>query len=178
MKKVSLSRLQLLVADGLGHGSAAAEAAEAAREVFLNSRAPSLPGILDQIHSALRKTRGAAIALYDLNALLGEVRFIGIGNVAGMIFSDEKSFGCASLPGIVGHEIRKAQEFTRPWDPKALLITNTDGLRSHWGLSSPAYAGLLAKHPNLIAGVLYRDFQRENDDLTVVVIGQRRVNAY
>ena len=32
------------------------------------------------------------------------------------------------------------------------------------------YAGLAASHPGLIAGVLYRDFRRSRDDVTVVVV--------
>jgi hypothetical protein len=63
--------------------------------------------------------------------------------------------------------VRKIQEFTYPWSPEALLILHSDGLATHWDLNT--YPGLTARHPSLIAGVLYRDFARGRDDVTVMV---------
>ena len=51
---------------------------------------------------------------------------------------------------------------------QALLIMHSDGLKSHWSLD--AYPGLLAQHPALVASVLYRDFCRGNDDVTVLAV--------
>jgi hypothetical protein len=65
--------------------------------------------------------------------------------------------------------MRKVQEFTYPWLPGALLVLHSDGLASQWRLSP----GLAAKDPSLIAGVLYRDFQRGRDDVTVVAARRR-----
>ena len=53
-----------------------------------------------------------------------------------------------------------------------LLVLHSDGLASHWDLESLSRAGR-ARHPALIAGVLYRDFKRGRDDVTVVVVGDR-----
>jgi hypothetical protein len=69
--------------------------------------------------------------------------------------------------GTVGHEVRKIQEFTYPWHPEGILIMHSDGLGTHWTVER--YAGLAAKHPSLIAGILYRDFNRGRDDVTVLV---------
>jgi hypothetical protein len=44
---------------------------------------------------------------------------------------------------------------------------HSDGLGTQWRLER--YPGLIQKHPSLIAGVLYRDFNRERDDVTVLV---------
>jgi hypothetical protein len=43
----------------------------------------------------------------------------------------------------------------------------SDGMLTNW--SCDAYPGLLARHPMLIAGVLFRDFRRERDDVTMLV---------
>ena len=99
------------------------------------------------------------------------VRFSGIGNIAGVILSSQKSRSLVSLDGTVGHHIRKIQEFTYPWDKYSLLIMHSDGLKTHWRMD--AYQGLAARHPGLIAGVLYRDHQRGNDDVTVLVTKAR-----
>jgi hypothetical protein len=48
---------------------------------------------------------------------------------------------------------------------------HSDGLATQWNLG--AYAGLQTRHPSLIAAVLYRDFVRGRDDVTVVVARDR-----
>ena len=70
--------------------------------------------------------------------------------------------------GTVGHDVRRVQEFTYPWPAGATLVMHSDGLTSHWTFDR--YPGLAARHPMLIAGVLYRDFRRGRDDTTVVVL--------
>ena len=47
------------------------------------------------------------------------------------------------------------------------LSCEIDGLVSHWSID--AYPGLRARHPAIVAAVLYRDFNRGRDDVTVVV---------
>ncbi len=49
---------------------------------------------------------------------------------------------------------------------------HSDGLQTRWNLST--YPGLSRKHPTLIAAVLYRDYSRKRDDVTVVVLRQNR----
>jgi hypothetical protein len=51
----------------------------------------------------------------------------------------------------------------------------SDGLGTRWRLD--AYPGLTARHPSLIAGILYRDHGRPRDDVTVVVSRERRLPA-
>jgi len=48
-----------------------------------------------------------------------------------------------------------------------MLLMYSDGISTHAGLE--AHPGLALRDPGLIAGVLYRDFSRRNDDATVVV---------
>ena len=48
----------------------------------------------------------------------------------------------------------------------AVLVVHSDGLATHWRLDR--YAGLASRDPGLIAGVLYRDFKRGRDDVTVL----------
>jgi hypothetical protein len=70
--------------------------------------------------------------------------------------------------GTLGHDVRKIQEFSYPWPRGAVLVMHSDGLTSKWGFE--AYPGLIQRDPALVAAVLYRDFQRGNDDTTVVVV--------
>ncbi len=161
-----LGRFLLIVADGLGHGPDAAAAAQKAVQVFHGHAAQSPAEILTKAHSALRATRGAAVAIVEVDRAKEEVRFCGVGNIAGTVIIGEKSHGMVSHHGIVGQEARKIQEFHYPWAADALLVLHSDGLATRWSLA--AYSGLATRHPSLIAGVLYRDFSRGQDDVTVI----------
>ena len=57
----------VLVADGLGHGPLAADAAREAVRVFREHAELDPVEIVHRIHSALRSTRGAAVAVAELN---------------------------------------------------------------------------------------------------------------
>jgi anti-sigma regulatory factor (Ser/Thr protein kinase) len=164
--QVDHCRSLLLVVDGLGHGPAAASAASQAVRIFQeHNRSPG--AIVEAAHAALRSTRGAALAIAEIDFEQQSVRFAGIGNIAASIFSLTERHHLLSHNGTVGHEIRKIQEFSYPWYGNGLLIMHSDGLDSKWQLDR--YPGLSQKHPSLIAGVLYRDFNRERDDVTVLV---------
>jgi hypothetical protein len=94
------------------------------------------------------------------------VTFAGVGNIAGAIISGERTQQMVSHNGIVGAEVRKIQEFTYLWPENALLVMHSDGLATQWRLDR--YPGLATRHPSLVAAVLYRDFSRGRDDVTVV----------
>ncbi len=165
---INQERCMLLVADGLGHGPQAAQASTEAVRVFQENVNRSPQEIVALIHQALRSTRGAALAIAQINFEQQCVRFAGVGNIAGTIISDAGHQNLVSYNGTVGHEVRKIQEFTYQWHPGAILLLHSDGLATQWRLER--YPGLMYKHPSLIAGVLYRDFKRVRDDVTVLVV--------
>jgi hypothetical protein len=66
----------------------------------------------------------------------------------------------------------RVQEFKVEWPRDGVLIMHSDGLQSRWDLSR--YPGLLARQPALIAGVLFRDFRRQRDDASVLVVKAAR----
>lgn len=158
----------LIVADGLGHGVFAAEAAREAQRVLAEASSESPAAIMADVHDALRKTRGAAAAITAIDRRKGTLSFAGLGNISAVLATGESSRGLASHNGTAGHQMHKIQEFTFPWTDESTLIMHSDGVGSRWNLND--YPGLLNKHPSLIAAVLYRDFSRERDDATVLVI--------
>jgi|HubBroStandDraft_2_1064218.scaffolds.fasta_scaffold24932_5 anti-sigma regulatory factor (Ser/Thr protein kinase) len=155
-----------MVVDGLGHGIYAAEAAREAEKVLADSRATSAEMLLRDCHDALKKTRGAAGAIASISQEKGTLVFSGIGNISSVVLDGENRRGIASHNGILGHQVLKFQEFTVPWNSQSVLIMHSDGLTSKWDLNE--YPGLASKHPSIIAAVLYRDFERERDDVTVL----------
>nr|WP_249148592.1 SpoIIE family protein phosphatase [Bradyrhizobium jicamae] len=156
----------LLVADGLGHGPDAAEAAVEAVRLFHRFIGHRPPVLLDYIHGGLRATRGAAVSVVRYQPASGKLIYAGVGNVAGVIAGNGDLRRMVSMPGTAGHNARKIQAFEYPFTT-GLVILHSDGIASTWTLER--YPNLAARHPTLIAAVLYRDLTRRRDDATVLV---------
>jgi anti-sigma regulatory factor (Ser/Thr protein kinase) len=162
----------IIVADGLGHGPQAAKAARAALDTFdADPAAAKLVELMTRMHEALRPTRGAAIAIAAINPEAQLVRFCGLGNISSVVITPAGVRHLVSHNGTAGHEVRRVQEFTSPWPADAMLLLHSDGIGTHWRLDD--YPGLATHSPALVAGVLYRDFNRGRDDATVAVVRGR-----
>lgn len=159
--------LVLMVADGLGHGMFAAEAAREAERILANTQTDSPLQILQDVHGALRKTRGAAVAVARIQESKGLLSYAGVGNIAASIVSPGASRSLPSHNGTVGHHMPRTQEFTYPWNADSIVILHSDGLASRWDLER--YPGIWTKHPSLISAMLHRDFSRRRDDVTVLI---------
>jgi anti-sigma regulatory factor (Ser/Thr protein kinase) len=160
-----------MVVDGLGHGPAAAEAAREAERVTSAITEITPSAILQDCHDALKKTRGAAMSVAVLDTEKRLLHFAGIGNVAAAIVSPEGSRSMTAYNGTLGHLSHKIHEFSYPWNADSILIFHSDGLNTRWNLSD--FPGIWSKHPALIGGLLYRDFARGRDDVTVLVAKNR-----
>jgi anti-sigma regulatory factor (Ser/Thr protein kinase) len=166
----------VLVVDGLGHGMHAAEAASAAIEMFEEHWQHPVRETIEYVHGALRSTRGAAVAVAAIDARAGKVHFCGLGNISGTILGGGQRHGMMSHNGTAGHEAHRIVELEYGWPEGALLVMHTDGISAKWDLDS--YAGLAVRHPSLIAAVLYRDFRRQRDDATIVVVRSHSPRRY
>lgn len=164
-------RTVVMAADGLGHGPLAADAADEAAHIFQKHSQETPSEILSRIHDALKKTRGAAVSVAEIRPAMAALTYAGVGNIAATVISDSQSRSLISHNGIVGHQLHRIQEFTVEWPRSAMLIMHSDGLNTRWDLSR--YAGLTKRKASLIAGVLLRDYRREKDDASVVVIKER-----
>ncbi|MCI8211259.1 transcriptional regulator [Pseudomonas sp. S25] len=168
-------RISVLVVDGLGHGEDAEVAARAGEVEFQRRPFDSAEQIFDDMHHAMRGTRGGAAAVVQFDAGSGGLRFVGIGNIGATLIEGDKTRGLVSHPGIVGLQFRKAQAFEHAGAQGQLLVMFSDGLQSRWNLRD--YPGLIYRHPAIIAAVLHRDFCRGRDDVTVLVITLEAFNA-
>jgi anti-sigma regulatory factor (Ser/Thr protein kinase) len=158
----------VFVCDGLGHGRDAAAAAQVAITTFLKHAERSAEDVMSAVHDALRSTRGAAIAIAEMDRRRGIVNYCGLGNISAVLARpDGNEQHLVSLAGIAGHVARRLQNFTYPWTAGTLLIMHSDGINTHWNLGR--YPGLARRQPGVIAGVLVRDHRRGPDDATVVV---------
>ena len=169
---VSADRARFMIADGLGHGVFAAEAAMAAIRFASDSRNPKPTDVIESGHLGLRSTRGAAVGVADIDFRAGIVMFAGVGNVAAAVVSEGGAKRqMVSINGTLGHQMVRARQYDYPFPPGSLLIMHSDGLSANWSFEK--YPGLFRSHPSVIAGVLFRDFRRTRDDATVVVARRR-----
>ena len=165
---------RVFVVDGIGHGPEAHLAAR--RAVDAAAAEPGGPGaVVEACHHALRAARGAALAVAELNTEQGRVRFAGVGNVTGAVLGGPRRQNMVSVNGTAGHGPLRVREFDYTWAPGSLLVMASDGLGTRWSLDD--YPGLAARHPALVAAVLYRDHTRRRDDVTVVAVRERPGNG-
>lgn len=161
------SRCLLVVADGLGYGPEAAKAAQAATRLFRANLHLGPEALLKSLHTGLVATRGAAVAVAEIDLAGRAIHFAGVGNISGAVEAGDRYRGMVSHHGIIGHQLNQVQGFTYPLPRQGLLILHSDGLATPWQLER--YHGLAQKHPSLVAGVLYRDYHKAADDVTVLV---------
>jgi hypothetical protein len=157
----------VLVADGLGHGPLAAEAAGAVVRTFRDRASAGCADVLEAVHGSVRHTRGAAAAVARISRSTGRLTYAGVGNIGARVVTDGVVRNAVSHNGTLGHEAGHFREYAYPWSARALLVMHSDGLGTHWSLE--AYPGLQGRHPALVAAVLFRDFARGRDDVTVLV---------
>ena len=162
--------LTVMLVDGLGHGPEAARAADEASDVFDRDPFAPLTSYVQNAAIRMQRTRGGAVAVARVDAGTRQVKFVGVGNIAGHLrdYREEAGRGLVSHNGVVGGPMRKIQEFEYACPDEGLLVMHSDGLQSRWNFQ--AYPGLLTRHPAVIAAILYRDFTRGRDDVTVAVV--------
>jgi len=111
------------LADGLGHGPRAAEAATAFCAFVAERQGDAVDRILHGATRALAKTRGAAAAVLRIDGDAGTATFGGIGNIELRQLGGSASHCPAvCLPGIVGRQLRRVKAFSFDVAPGTTLV--------------------------------------------------------
>ncbi len=155
--------------DGLGHGPLAAEASNQAVKLFQQTDASDTPSdVLRRVHQGIKATRGAvmAVAMFDIGKAV--MSFVGVGNIVGIVSNGSEAQHLISTDGTVGYNMRTVRPSEIPWTSGSVYVATTDGLSTRWNLNR--HPGLTDRHPSLIAHVLHRDFARDTDDATIIVV--------
>src|SRR5262245_14361414 len=167
------TNVTLLMADGSGHGPEAHKAAQRSIEIFRARAGGGVEQIAQAIDRALAATRGAAVAVAEIDLGAEHVNFVGIGNISAALIDQGSVRRMVSNNGTAGHIAPRIRAFQYPFRGQTTVILHSDGLSPRWDLSD--YPGLMTAHPSLIAGILHRDFRRGRDDASIVVV--RRIFA-
>lgn len=160
------SRLLFIMADGLGHGSEAeAASAEAVRLARLEAELPPAE-LMTRLHEALRKTRGAAVALVAIDPAAGRLAYCSVGNTSTLL---ARPGGVQTLPtsnGIVGHVLPRLETVTLPWTGREVLVMHSDGINTRETVYQQP--GLMVRPATVIAGMIYARQKRGRDDTAVL----------
>ncbi|GGZ00402.1 ATP-binding SpoIIE family protein phosphatase [Streptomyces poonensis] len=166
-------RVTLMLADGLGHGPQAAHASSAAVAELRRSDRLSPAELLRRLDGALRDTRGAAVAVAQLDLTAGRLAFAGVGNIGARLRTGDSWKHLLSRPGIVGaHRPASMPQQQVDWEDDCLLVLHSDGLPSRWSPGPAAYRPSL--DPAVIAAEIVRDASSParpvRDDTAVAVL--------
>ncbi|WP_431968730.1 SpoIIE family protein phosphatase [Nocardia sp. bgisy134] len=121
------------VLDGLGHGAAAADAADRAAQVLAENRSEPLDVLMVLCHRAMADTRGAAVslALFDVK---DTICWLGVGNVDSRVLTASPAgltvrAAVLLTGGIVGYRLpQNLQPQTVQVRAGDLLLMTTDGI--------------------------------------------------
>jgi hypothetical protein len=122
-------RLLVAVADGLGHGAAAREAAVEFCSLCETRAAEPLENVISGVSGAITSTRGAAVALLALDFGRATVSFCGLGNVSVVAFGGS-TLSAVSMPGILGRRVLRLRSFAAPLANTHSFLVFTDGIRA------------------------------------------------
>ena len=167
--------VQLLLVDGLGHGAMAAIAAQEAVRLFADAPEGGPEPVLQHLHAGLHHTRGVVAAVVELDTGKGRATTCGVGNIRAVLDLGESTRELVSLPGILGHEVRRFMPVVHDLAEEALIVMHSDGLSDRWGLKD--YPGLRRRSPLAIAAVLVRDAGGRRDDASVLVAKVEEVGS-
>jgi anti-sigma regulatory factor (Ser/Thr protein kinase) len=159
--------LLLAVIDGLGHGRGASEAARAAVETLEQWSGEPLEELVWGVHESLRATRGAVMGAVVVGRSRESFTYAGVGNVEVRLLGSTSPGRPVPSNGTLGARLSNVRVWPHRLDEGATLVLASDGVSATWDIN--AYPGLATKSPQMLAGVLLRDFARNSDDATALV---------
>jgi negative regulator of sigma-B (phosphoserine phosphatase) len=149
------------VVDGLGHGAGAHEASSAA-EAYLASASLAAPlsAIMEGIHDALSRTRGAAATVCLLRP--GKIEVCAVGNVE--LRSGRLRLPLVASPGVLGTRVAKFRICETVIEKPARIILFSDGISSRVRFEEHA-----ALTPKELCQHTMSEHRRDYDDCTILV---------
>jgi phosphoserine phosphatase RsbX len=163
------------VADGLGHGEAAAQAAKLALSTVDEHSHEPLVQILEHCSQSLRESRGVVMSVALLNALENSMEWLGVGNVEGRLVrsvTDGKRVHESLLlsQGVVGFHLPPLRAAAVKVAPGDTLVLVTDGIRRGFEDGMVLFDTPI----ETAQGILSRDGMETDDALVLVATYQGR----
>jgi serine phosphatase RsbU (regulator of sigma subunit) len=157
------------VADGLGHGPEAAEAASAAIAILRQHLHDGLAELVSHCHAGLRRTRGVVLSLASIDLQTNLMTWLGVGNVEAVLLRAGRGEGCDReflqlRGGVVGYRIPSLRAVTLPIRHGDMLVFTTDGIRGEFRADC-----LRGFDPQDGADYVIERYAKDSDDALVLV---------
>ena len=157
------------VADGIGHGTEAAQASKQAMELL--GRNPSAPveELMQACHEALNNTRGAVMGLASINFSQNKLTWGGVGDVQGVVCRvnglETETEALLTKKGVLGHDFTSSSRIEASLQRGDVLIVATDGVDPGFTKDLfPRYA------PQVVANDIMDQHYNGRDDAVVLVV--------
>jgi len=154
----------IAVADGLGHGPLAADAAREACEFVQTLRGENLEQLIIECGTRISATRGVALTLLRILRNTDEMHYAAVGNVELRAIS-QNPIKPINYPGIVGRKIRRIRQTSHRLTGGDIIVIFTDGVSSRFNLED--YKHLDAQD---IANQIIENHGKLHDDATCIAI--------
>ncbi len=163
--------------DGLGHGAAAAEAAQAAVPVLKAHAFEPVAQLVQRCHEALRATRGVVMTLASFDARDSSMTWTGVGNVDAIVCRardgrNRRDEAISTRGGVVGYRLPPLKTDRLTLARGDTLVMATDGIRSNFS------SGVAMEYsPQEIAESILARYAKDSDDAHVVVARYRGASS-
>lgn len=162
------SMIGVFLGDGLGHGEFAHEAVNRAGQAFMDCTERDPVQIIRYIHEKVRRTRGLVASVAVLDLIAKEWRVCAVGNIVTRMYNGIGFKNYMSYNGTVGLNIPNSlHESIFPFEKNQYLVMCSDGIRTRYDISK--YPSILKYDPLIMAGSIFKDFNRGTDDSSIVV---------
>lgn len=157
------------VADGLGHGQPAAEAARRALQAVGEYSQRPLAQAIERCSRQIRETRGAVLTVALFNAQDNSMEWLGVGNVEGLLVrsavdGNREKESLMLTHGVLGAQLPPLRASVAKISPGDTLVLATDGVRRDFGAKI-----VLFKEPEKTAQGILARYGLETDDALVLV---------
>jgi hypothetical protein len=163
------SKAVVTVTDGLGSGPKAHRASVLAIDGVKEHVDASLTDILTYCHYSILAAGavGAMMAIMRLDQERHTLEFAGVGNIRFLAHSHEIIQPITRF-GYLGVRLPSLREFHFPLSEGDLFFLHTDGISSRFHLQN--HPQDLRKSPQTLADLLMKQYVKEHDDATAVVV--------
>jgi anti-sigma regulatory factor (Ser/Thr protein kinase) len=159
---------RIFFGDGLGHGQHAHEAVKNAGDFFFETDDEDPVSIIRQMHEKVRRTRGLVGTIAILDRKLMQWRVCGVGNILTRLYHGISYKNYMSYNGTIGLNIPNSlNSSVFPAERNQHLIMSSDGIRTRWDLTK--FSSILKYDHMILAASVYKDFNRANDDTSILV---------
>lgn len=162
---------RITVIDGLGHGPAAALAAQRAVALLRTHPALMPEEALRACHVALHGTRGAVMSIARITVDPPQLMYAGIGNVEAQLYQSGRTQRLVAQRGIVGMTVPTPRSAVYTLERDWLLLVHTDGVSARFTVES--VPEVTSPTPTVLATAVLEGWGRDTDDATVVVVCPR-----